>query len=182
MKTECCRNQPDVTEAVFHSLLRTWGLLRHIQDPYFARFGISASQWGILRVLQRAAQAGESGLPLKELSQRLLIQPPSVTGVVDRLERQGMVKRYSSKADLRVRHLSLTTRGRRLVAKVLAVHPQQIQSLFAGLPLSEQATMLELLRRLEAHLGILVARLPGMNAAKGPTQKGDGSRSNGDPD
>jgi DNA-binding MarR family transcriptional regulator len=151
---------PAVTEAVFHAFLRSWGLLRQAQDPYFARFGISASQWGILRVLQRAELGGEAELPLKEVGERLWIQPPSVTGIVDRLERQGFVKRSSSRTDLRVRHLSLTPQGRALMAEVLAGHAERIQSLFAGLQPQEQETMLSLLKQLEAHLRTLVSPLP----------------------
>jgi DNA-binding MarR family transcriptional regulator len=135
-------------------------LLRQAQDPYFARFGISASQWGILRVLQRAQLKGEPELPLKEVGERLLIQPPSVTGVVDRLERLGFVKRSSSKTDLRVRHLSLTSQGHELMAKVMEGHPQRIQSLFAGLQPHEQETMLSLLKRMEANLQTLISPQP----------------------
>jgi DNA-binding MarR family transcriptional regulator len=151
---------PAVTEAVFHSFLRLWGLLRQAQDPYFARFGISASQWGILRVLQRAELKGQTELPLKVVGERLLIQPPSVTGVVDRLERQGFVKRNPSKTDLRVRHLSLTAQGRGLLTKVLVGHAERIQTLFAGLAPNEQETMLSLLQRMEAHLLTLVSPPP----------------------
>ena len=157
MKPVSDRGSYSVTEAMFHSFLRSWGLLRQAQDPYFAQFGISASQWGILRVLQRAAIKGETELPLKEVSERLLIQPPSVTGVVDRLERQGFVKRSPSKTDLRVRHLSLTPQGQKLMAKVLEGHGQRIQSLFAGLQPHEQETMLGLLKRMEAHLHTVIS-------------------------
>jgi MarR family transcriptional regulator, 2-MHQ and catechol-resistance regulon repressor len=158
------RVSPDVTETVFHGLLRTWGLLRQVQEPYFARFGISPSQWAILRVLQRAELKGETGLPLRELGSRLLIQPPSVTGVADRLERMGLVRRRPSKTDRRVRHLSLTAPGRELVATVLRGHPKQIQSLFAGLRQDEQETLRGLVDRLEQHLGTLLPKSPAMLA------------------
>lgn len=160
MKPNSDSAESAVTEAVFHSLVRSWGLLRQAQDPYFARFGISASQWGILRVLQRAALKGEPELPLKEVGERLLIQPPSVTGAVDRLERQGFVKRSSSKTDFRVRHLSLTPQGQELMAKVLKGHAQRVESLFAGLQPHEQETMLVLLQRMEAHLQTLISPRP----------------------
>lgn len=160
-----------MTEAVFRSFLRSWGLLRQAQEPYFARFGISASQWSILRVLQRAEAKGEAELPLKKVGERLLIQPPSVTGVVDRLERQGFVKRRPSKTDLRVRHLRLTRLGRALIAKVLEGHAQRIQSLFAGLQPEEQETMLGLLQRLEAHLRTHVSPLPDDGASSNETRR-----------
>lgn len=145
------------TEAVFHALLRTWGLIRQVQEPYFARFGVSGSQWGILRVLQRAELAGETALPLSTVSERLLIQPPSVTGVVDRLERMGLVKRSVSKADARVRNLSLTPAGRKLVNTVLAGHADRVASLFAAHQPDELDQLLNLLKRLEVRLGRMAA-------------------------
>jgi len=150
-------SSPASTEAAFYSLLRTFGLLRQVMEPYFARFGISGSQWAILRVLQRAQEQGEAALRLTDLGQRLLIQPPSVTGTVDRLERQGLVRRHGSKADLRVREVGLTPAGRKLVAKVLGAHSRQIESLFAGHRPNELQRLAALLRQLEAHLGTLVS-------------------------
>ncbi|HWI58279.1 MAG TPA: MarR family transcriptional regulator [Bacillota bacterium] len=146
------------TEAAFHSLLRTFGLLRQVMEPYFAQFGISSSQWAILRVLQRAAANGEVGLRLTDLGERLLIQPPSVTGVVDRLERQGLVQRSESKTDLRVRRVSLTPEGQQLVAKVLSGHAQQIQALFGALQSAEVDHLAGLLRQMETHLAVLAHR------------------------
>jgi DNA-binding MarR family transcriptional regulator len=99
-------------------------------------------------------------LALKVVSERLLIQPPSVTGVVDRLERQGFVRRSLSSKDLRVRNLSLTPRGRALMGAILEGHADRIQSLFAPLHLAEQETMLSLLKRLEKHLETLASTVP----------------------
>src|SRR5438874_5150252 len=140
------------TEAVFHSFLRSYGLLRQIMEPYFARFGISGPQWGVLRVLQRAESNGETELRLRDVGQRLFIQPPSVTGVVDRLERRGLVQRSHSKADLRARCLSLTPAGRNMISKLLVGHAAQIRLPFAGLSPQELDHLLALLTRLEANL------------------------------
>jgi DNA-binding MarR family transcriptional regulator len=142
-------------EQAFHSLLRTYGRLRQVMDPYFARFGISAAQWAILRVLQRAEAAGEPGLRLTDLGRRLLIQPPSVTGVVDRLERHGFLARQQSTIDQRARLVALTPRGHKLVARVLKGHAGQIRSLFAEHDAREVKNLAELLQKLETRLGAL---------------------------
>src|SRR6185295_12908685 len=92
-------DRPDPSERLWHSLLRTLGLVRQAMQPHFARFGISGPQWGVLRVLHRAEAHGEKGLRLSDLGGRLLIQPPSVTGAVDRLERMGLVERSASGND-----------------------------------------------------------------------------------
>src|SRR6516165_1881415 len=81
------------TESTFRELVRTFGLVERVMQSHFARFGISGAQWGVLRNLHRAEQEGLPGLRLTDLSDRLLIRPPSVTGAVDRLERAGLVDR-----------------------------------------------------------------------------------------
>jgi len=151
------------TEAVLHSLLRTFGLVHQVMEPYFGPFGISGPQWGVLRVLQRAEAKGEKELRLKDVSQRLFIQPPSVTAVIDRLERQGLVRRSGSKEDLRVRCVSLTAEARKLMARVLEGHANQINSLFAPLSSAEMNQLLGLLTKLEAHL---VTLAPGRGPLK----------------
>src|SRR5262249_3520570 len=91
------------TESAFRGLIRTWGLLERVMQSYFAQFGISGSQWGVLRNLHRAEQEGLPGLRLTDLGDRLLIRPPSVTGAIDRLERAGLVVRDGSPTDLRAK-------------------------------------------------------------------------------
>src|SRR5437868_1116668 len=87
------------TENAFREMIRTFGLAERIMQPYFARFGISGAQWGVLRNLHRAEQEGLPGMRLTDLGERLLIRPPSVTGVVDRLERAQLVVRKGSPTD-----------------------------------------------------------------------------------
>src|SRR5437762_6692539 len=127
-----------VNEAAFRALIRTTGLLGRAMHPYFTRFGISGSQWGVLRALHRGESEGIAGLRLRDLSDRLLIRPPSVTGVVDRLQRQGLVTRGASADDLRAKQVSLTPAGRRLVERVLTKHAEQMARVVAGLNVRQQ--------------------------------------------
>jgi DNA-binding MarR family transcriptional regulator len=144
-------------DAAFRELIRTFGLLEQVMNPYFARFGISGSQWGILRNLHRAEQEGLPGLRLTDLGEKLLVRPPSVTGVVDRLERAGLVRREGVPTDLRAKQVSLTGRGRLLVGQVLAGHADQIARVLSGLSPAEEKQLALLLRRLGRHLeGLLV--------------------------
>jgi DNA-binding MarR family transcriptional regulator len=171
MKKEPNATAPRTTETVFHALLKTWGLIRQVQEPYFARFGITASQWGMLRVLHRAETNGETELSFKDLSERLMIQPPSVTIGVDRLERQKLVERHISKADLRMRMLRLTPEGRAMVEEVLKRHAERIKLLLAGLNEKDQETLHSLLNQLRAHLATLIATDSGGAAAPATTEK-----------
>jgi DNA-binding MarR family transcriptional regulator len=141
---------------VFRKLIHTIGLLQRVMQPYFAQFGISGAQWGVLRNLYRAEKNGEPGLRLTDLGRRMLIRPPSVTGIVDRLEKMRLLVRQASETDARAKRVALTVEGRQLVDRVLAVHGAQTLKVMGGLGPREQETMEELLDRLGSHLEILV--------------------------
>jgi MarR family 2-MHQ and catechol resistance regulon transcriptional repressor len=139
-------------EGAFRSLVRTFGLMKRVMEPYFARFGISGSQWSVLRTLHRCAQEGTAELRLTDLGDRLIVRPASVTGVVDKLVRMGLIERKASPSDQRVKHVSLTHAGEQFVARVLRHHPQQIESVLSGLGVEEQRELQRLLEKLEPHL------------------------------
>jgi len=145
-----------VPETAVRALVRAFGLLERVQQPYWAGFGISGSQWGVLRALYRAETESvmpqTSGLRLTDLSERLLIRPPSVTGVVDRLQRAGLVMRGASSGDLRSKQVSLTPHGRQLVEQVLSGHRSRLNLLLSGLSGAEQTKLHQLLVRWSEHL------------------------------
>jgi DNA-binding MarR family transcriptional regulator len=148
-------------ENAFRTFIRTFGLLERVMHPYFARFGISGAQWGVLRTLHRAEQKGSRALRMSELSERLIIRPASVTGVIDRLARDGLVKREALASDLRVKEIQLTAKGRELVERVLVGHEGQIAKILAGLRADEQTEFQRLLVRLGQHLESLAGHPEG---------------------
>ena len=75
----------------------------------FRSFGLTERQWRVLRVLWEA-----DGAPLLALAERTLIPAPSLVGVVDRLQRDGLVARRRTKEDRRLSQVCLTGAGRRL--------------------------------------------------------------------
>ena len=151
-------------EEAFRELIRTLGLLERVMQPYFARHGISGSQWGVLRALHRAEGDGILGLRQTDLSERLLVRPPSVTGALDRLERAGLVSRGGSATDHRAKLVRLSAKGRHLVEHVLTGHHDQIEAVMAGLRTNEQADLYRLLHRLREHLEQFLARGVAANA------------------
>jgi DNA-binding MarR family transcriptional regulator len=155
MKT---RSMSAPTEEAFRELIRTIGLLERVMQPYFAQHGISGSQWGVLRSLHRAEGEGIPGLRQTDLSERLLVRPPSVTGLLDRLERARLVTRGGSVTDHRAKLVRLTTQGRKLIEQILAGHQAQIEAVMAGLRTSEQSELRRLLRQLRQHLEQLLVR------------------------
>ncbi len=145
-------NGKPLPEHSLQGLVRTFGLLERVMQPYFARFGISGAQWGLLRMLYRDLEAGGDGLRSTDLSDRLLVRPPSVTGVVDRLVRLGLVERTVVLTDTRAKQVKLTDKGKQLVERVMATHREQVEGILNALSVTEQAELNVLLHRLGNHL------------------------------
>jgi len=74
--------------------------------PMLNQFGLTEQQWRVIRVLQEFGK-----LEFRELSQICCIQPPSLTGILTRLERDALVRRQRSAIDQRRLHVSLTRKG-----------------------------------------------------------------------
>lgn len=74
-----------------------------------AAHNVTPTQYAVLKVLWH--EDGRSGA---ELSDRLVIDSATVTGVIDRLEAAGLLERRSDSADRRVQRLYLTARGHSL--------------------------------------------------------------------
>ena len=156
-----------ITERAFRDLVRTIGLLERVMQPQFARFGISGSQWAALRTLHRAELDGQDNLRITDLSDRLLIRPPSVTGVIDRLERGRLVVRDPAPDDLRSRCVRLTDHGRQLVGQVTDVYADQVERALGGLVPDDQTELQRLLSRLSTHLQSLLDETNGAASAHG---------------
>ena len=79
----------------------------------FARYDLTEQQWRILRVLWSSQKVTSI-----ELSNRTLLPPPSLVGIIDRLEKKGLVSRLRSVEDRRVVYVQPTASGRELEKKV----------------------------------------------------------------
>ena len=70
------------------------------------QFGLTGSQSGVLRNL-----VAHGPLSSAALSRRLYVTPSNITGVIDRLERKGLVERVRKEGDRRIALITLTEKG-----------------------------------------------------------------------
>lgn len=154
--TSSCTPADAAVEPAFRTLIRTLGLLKRAMEPYFISHGISPAQWAVLRTLHRAKENGQCSMRLTDLSEKLLVRPPSVTGVVDRLARLSLVARQASQTDQRAKLVSLTSEGQDLVDRIRSGHAHRVQKVLCVLSAQEQNQLHGMLSRLCDHLEDLV--------------------------
>jgi len=81
--------------------------------PILAAHGLTEQQWRVLRVLWE-----HNDIEAKELAERTLMLRPSMSGVIDRLERDGLVERRKDRPDARRTGVRLTRKARRLYERI----------------------------------------------------------------
>jgi len=112
----------------------------------------SVEQWGLtlaqFDALAEIARATRRGFTFGELSRLLLVTSGNLTGIVDRLEASGMVRRQQSSKDRRVIRIQLTSKGRRLVNQISPLHARDIEAALSFLPAEQLRAMDELLSTL----------------------------------
>jgi DNA-binding MarR family transcriptional regulator len=85
---------------------------------------------------------------MNELAKLLLLDKSSITGLVDRAERRGLVARVPSTTDRRAILVSLTAKGRSLVSEVSTAFEADVVKMLACLAASDRKALAELVSKL----------------------------------
>ena len=76
------------------------------------------------------------------------LTPGSISVAVDRLFDKGLVSRVESPEDRRIRAVSLTTKGKELIAPVFRKHAAEIRKVFADVSLKEVRSLETILEKI----------------------------------
>ena len=135
--------------AAVTSIMRAQQLLMRRIDEQLRDLELTFARYELLMLLV-FSQRGE--LPLSVIGSRLQVHPASVTSAVDRLERQGLVRRVPHETDRRTKLAELTAAGRSLA---LTASERLNKTVFAdpGLPPDEVEKLNEILRGLRHRAG-----------------------------
>lgn len=111
----------------------------------FARYDVTEQQWRVLRAIWTSERVTSA-----ELASRTLLTPPSLVGIIDRLEKKGFVSRVRSLEDRRSTYVVATAAGRALQQDV-APHLDEIdQRLRAAVPQQHWQAMEDTLLKVAA--------------------------------
>ena len=142
----------DTDVLLAYNVLRTATALNPHIDRGLQELNLTGSQLNALMVLK---DAGPEGISLGEIGRSLVVTKANVTGLIDRLERDGLVERRvpsGRHADRRVTLAALTKRGAELLAEALPRHGDSLSGLLSFLTDDEKSQLVELLTKLRRGL------------------------------
>jgi DNA-binding MarR family transcriptional regulator len=126
-----------------HQALRLWLRLltctqlieREVRARLRERFDTTLPRFDLMSQLWRYPD----GLKMNELSAHLMVTGGNVTGIVDLLEKDGLVERAAEPADRRAYRVRLTRAGRKAFGEMARAHEEWIVELLEGMSRREQA-------------------------------------------
>ncbi|MEZ4225405.1 MAG: MarR family transcriptional regulator [Polyangiaceae bacterium] len=146
---------PEDVDAIVEAIVFLYTESRRITKGVAGRFGLTGPQLAVIKMLEPVGK-----LSLSELSWKIRARNSTVTGIIDRMERDGWVERRRFEADRRVVHIALTAKGRRL-ASGISVEPVSIfRRVLSELSERDARELRRILTKLARRVQTLVAQLP----------------------
>lgn len=137
-------------EAVLN-IYYTASCLKKRADEFFRTFGLTDVQFNVMMLLHH--QSGpEEGLSQARLSDMMLVNRANTTALIDRMEKSGLVVRTAAPDDRRYNIVKLTSRGKKLFARVEPLYAKQFQEIMSALKESEQKVLIRVLESIRSKL------------------------------
>jgi len=134
------------TREVWLNLMRTTSQLQIEFERLFASFGLTSPQYNVLRILRGKGQP----LPILEIAHRMIVVVPGITGLLDRLEKAGLVLRERCTQDRRVIYTAITDAAQQLLGRIDLPLQELYEDAMRPLDQSEQGELVRLLEKLQA--------------------------------
>lgn len=135
-------------EAMLNVVVTTTRLF-NFSDRFFSKYGVTTTQYNIIKTLEGF---NNEGLSQQELSQKLVVSKSNVVGLIDRLEKAGYVKRESHPKDRRQYVLHLTAKANELIKRVDTVYFKKVQELMGHLSQSKKQTLINCLETMRDNI------------------------------
>lgn len=143
------RDVDQVLEAVVYLYTES----RRITKELARRAELTGPQLTVVKLLE---QIGD--MSLSSLSEKIRAQNSTVTGIIDRMQREGLVVRERSKEDRRVVYIALTAKGRE-IARAIPVPPMEVfRSALGSLTAQEMRDLMRILTKLARKVKQIVRR------------------------
>ena len=127
-------------------LLRTAALVDHANDEALRPFGVTGTQFNVLRILRGAGSAGLCG---REIGERMITRVPDVPRLLDRLEKAGLISRERDPNDRRHVTARITQQGQDVIDAVGAV-TSPIEQRFKQIPQEQLRALIDAMDAIRA--------------------------------
>lgn len=142
------RPMDDLRHAAVLNVIRTANLFGTVGANFFRQYDLTEAQFNVLFSLKYK----ERDVTQSDLGERLVVTRASVTSVLDRLERKGLVRRETVEGNRRIYHVNLTAAGNTLIDKIEPAYRDRVHRAMRELNRSELRALINSLERVRVQL------------------------------
>ena len=129
-------------------LVRVSEALVKAGDSFFSKYGVTAAQYDVLVIVKYS----EKRVTQSDLGGHRVVSRSNITGIIDRLEKLGLVKREGSADDRRVKYTTITQKGKDLIRKVEEKYFDNLKQIVWFLDEKDKRELTEIIGRIEKGL------------------------------
>lgn len=136
----------EIANKTIIELQKTAEILEEIHNDFFSGFGISSTKFNLLVILYNSPK---EGIMLSEIGEQMLVTKANITGLVDRLEKQGYVKRKRDPKDRRKVIAGITNRGRDFIENTIEEYKKWSKDIMTILSDDEKNNLINCLKKIQ---------------------------------
>jgi DNA-binding MarR family transcriptional regulator len=147
---EAARTYPDLDPSAceaFLNLLRAGDEVYRHSESFFTEHNMSSGRFTVLMLLYDKLRAEPLAQTPAELAEKAGVTRATITGLVDTLERDGLVTREHDSGDRRMMQVHLTQKGQAALRDILPGHFKRMAAIMAPLNEHERKTLVRLLSK-----------------------------------
>lgn len=116
LQKELKKRQPfeSLEQEAILNILRTSDVFHNQFGKLFREFNLTPSQYNVLRILRGEGKP----MPSLEIADRMVQVVPAITGLIDRLQAQNLVKRNRCTEDRRIVYVEITSKALSLLKEI----------------------------------------------------------------
>ena len=141
------RLQYDFEQSVGYWLTKTTQAYHRAFTEELVQYGITYRQSQVLSWL-----ALEGELTQSQLAAKMVLEPPTLVGILDRMERAGWISRHSCQQDRRKKWIRVTEEAKPVWDKIAQVGKRMRKRATNGISDRQIATLKQLLNRIEQNV------------------------------
>ena len=136
-------NETERALKLFIVLSRASKVVLEEANKLIESYKLNPTEFAVLELLYHKGRQ-----PIQKIGQKILLSSGSMTYVVDKLEKKGLIERVFCKEDKRVTYMSITAAGKELIEEIFPSHEEKINELMSALSESEQDMAIELVEKI----------------------------------
>lgn len=139
----------EISNKTMIELKKTTDILEELNNKFFQRYNTSNAKFNVLVIVYKGLK---DGVMLSDIGESMLVTKANVTGMIDRLEKEGYVRRIRDEIDRRKIMAVITEKGKKFTEEVIENYKKWSKDVMDILDSHEKEVLIKILGKMQTEL------------------------------